>query len=102
MTLKRLVTSLIFICAISLSAQIEEKQLDQLIQETLTTFDVPGISVGIFKDGKEVYAKGYGVRSLTSKKENSPVSLRVLTHPATEIISPTGLSLSNSLTRIFI
>ncbi len=69
MTLKRLVTSLIFICAISLSAQIEEKQLDQLIQETLTTFDVPGISVGIFKDGKEVYAKGYGVRSLTSKKD---------------------------------
>lgn len=69
MTLKRLLTSIIFICAISLSAQIEEKQLDQLIQETLVTFDVPGISVGIFKDGKEVYAKGYGVRSLTTKRD---------------------------------
>ena len=69
MTLKRLVTLLIFISAISINAQIEEKQLDNLIEETLTTFDVPGISVGILKDGKVVYAKGHGVRSLTNKKD---------------------------------
>ena len=30
------------------SAQIEEKKLDNLIEATLKTFDVPGISVGIF------------------------------------------------------
>jgi CubicO group peptidase (beta-lactamase class C family) len=68
MILKRLFTVVCFIAVVSLSAQIEEQQLDQLIQETLTTFDVPGISVGIFKDGKEVYAKGHGVRSLTTNK----------------------------------
>ena len=39
-------------------SQIEEKKLDELIQNTLKTFDVPGISVGIIKDGKTVYAKG--------------------------------------------
>ncbi|QTE21272.1 serine hydrolase [Polaribacter cellanae] len=54
---------------ITLSAQIKDKKLDKLIQETLTTFDVPGISVGILKDGEIVYAKGYGVRSLTTKKD---------------------------------
>lgn len=48
--------------------QIEEKKLDELIQNTLKTFDVPGISVGIVKDGKTIYSKGFGVASLTSKK----------------------------------
>ncbi|MGJ8746111.1 serine hydrolase [Polaribacter sp.] len=51
------------------NAQIAEKKLDNLVEQTLKTFDVPGISVGILKDGKIVYAKGKGVRSLTSKKD---------------------------------
>lgn len=53
----------------SATAQIKEEKLDQLVQQTLKTFDVPGISVGILKDGKIVYAKGHGVRSLTNKKD---------------------------------
>lgn len=69
MILKRLIILALFLSSITLSAQIKEAELDKLIQETLTTFDVPGISVGIFKDGKEVYAKGHGVRSLTTKKD---------------------------------
>ena len=48
--------------------QIGERQLDELVQQTLKTFDVPGISVGIYKDGNVVYAKGHGVRSLNSQK----------------------------------
>ena len=59
MILKRLIVSVLFLSSITLSAQIEESKLDKLIQETLSTFEVPGISVGIYKDGKEVYAKGY-------------------------------------------
>ncbi|WP_370001035.1 serine hydrolase [Winogradskyella sp.] len=69
MILKRLLTLFLFISAVSIHAQIEDQQLDKLIQETLTTFEVPGISVGILKDGKVVYAKGHGVRSLTTKKD---------------------------------
>jgi CubicO group peptidase (beta-lactamase class C family) len=69
MFLKQFIVIALVLSTISLNAQIEEKQLDKLIQETLTTFDVPGISVGIFKDGKEVYAKGHGVRSLTTKND---------------------------------
>ncbi|CAA7386470.1 serine hydrolase [Chryseobacterium fistulae] len=45
-------------------AQVEEKMLDGLIQNTLKTFDVPGMSVGIIKDGQVIYSKGFGVRSL--------------------------------------
>ena len=61
---------LILLLAFSLmaSAQIDEVKLDKLVQETLTTFDVPGISVGILKDDKIVYSRGHGVRSLTTNK----------------------------------
>lgn len=50
-------------------SQVEEKKLDELIQNTLKTFDVPGISVGIVKDGKVIYSKGFGVNSLTTKQK---------------------------------
>ena len=49
-------------------SQMEASKVDDLIQKTLTTFDVPGISVGILKDGEIVYAKGHGVRSLLNNK----------------------------------
>lgn len=55
-----------FFTCLFLQAQIEEKQLDKLVQKTLKTFDVPGISVGVLKDGKVVYAKGHGVRALSN------------------------------------
>jgi len=53
----------------TLTAQIKEKKLDRLIENTLKTFDVPGISVGIVKEGKVIYAKGHGVRSLSNNKD---------------------------------
>jgi len=49
-------------------AQIPEKKLDDLIQNTIKTFDVPGMSVGIVKDGQVIYSKGFGVRSLKNKQ----------------------------------
>ncbi|WP_179348561.1 serine hydrolase [Winogradskyella pacifica] len=69
MGLKRFFSIVLLSSAFLLNAQIKEQQLDKLITETLSTFDVPGISVGVYKDGKVVYAKGHGVRSLTNKKD---------------------------------
>lgn len=60
---------LVVLFSVFTSAQIEEKKLDELIQNTLKTFDVPGISVGIVKDGKTVYSKGFGVSSLNSRQK---------------------------------
>jgi len=52
-------------------AQMAPADVDALVAKTLKTFDVPGIAVAIVKDGKIVYAKGYGVTSLaTGKKVN--------------------------------
>ena len=63
----KLSLSLLLISFFSFS-QIEESKLDELIQNTIKTFDVPGMSVGIIKDGKVIYSKGFGVRSLTNNQ----------------------------------
>jgi CubicO group peptidase (beta-lactamase class C family) len=51
------------------SAQITEKEVDNLVNRTLTTFNVPGIAVAIVKDGKVVLAKGYGVKSILTNEK---------------------------------
>lgn len=38
--------------------------IDGLVKRTMAAYHVPGIAVGIVKDGKLVFAKGYGVREL--------------------------------------
>jgi CubicO group peptidase (beta-lactamase class C family) len=38
--------------------------LDAWVERAMTAFDVPGMAVGIVKDGTLVFAKGYGVRTL--------------------------------------
>jgi CubicO group peptidase (beta-lactamase class C family) len=67
----------LFICLlfINTKAQLASSTIDSLVKEVLKTFDVPGISVGIIKDGKLIHAKGYGVRSL---KNNLPVDENTL------------------------
>ncbi|MES2650826.1 MAG: serine hydrolase [Bacteroidota bacterium] len=64
-------TSFCFFCAslffsgVKLNAQVlTSKQIDSVAEQTLRTFDVPGIAVAIIKDGKVIHAKGYGVRSI--------------------------------------
>ncbi|MDR6843786.1 serine hydrolase [Flavobacterium granuli] len=50
-------------------AQITEKEVDNLVNRTLTAFNVPGIAVAIVKDGKVVLAKGYGVKSILTNEK---------------------------------
>ncbi|MFV5702771.1 serine hydrolase [Flavobacterium sp. XS2P12] len=50
-------------------AQISSTQVDELVDRTLKTFDVPGIAVAIVKDGKIIHAKGYGVKSILTNEK---------------------------------
>ena len=43
-------------------------QIDSLANKDLTLFHVPGIAIGIVKDGKLLYSKGFGLRSLRTQK----------------------------------
>ena len=56
---------LVMVCVQTLPAQITPPaDLDHYVARVLKTFDVPGLSVAIVKDGNVVLAKGYGVRKL--------------------------------------
>ncbi len=72
-TFKRVFVAAFFSCflfnAISVKAQTAPAAIDSLVARTLKTFDVPGIAVAVVKDGKIVYAKGYGVASLATGKK---------------------------------
>ncbi|MFW2135539.1 serine hydrolase [Chryseobacterium sp. TY4] len=71
---KRLMLTLVLATS-TFWAQMPEAKLDELIKNTIKTFDVPGMSVGIVKDGQMVYSKGFGVRSL---KNNLPMDSKTL------------------------
>lgn len=70
-TLQKLTVFFIILAAYSLSnAQaLSSEAIDSLVERSMKTFDVPGIAVGVIKDGKIVHAKGYGVRSLNTPQK---------------------------------
>ena len=57
-----LAASLHSICAHAAALPMAASQLDSTVSRAMKEFEVPGMAVGIVKDGKLVYAKGYGVR----------------------------------------
>lgn len=46
---------------------LTEQEIDSLVNNALTSFNVPGIAVAIIKDGQIIHAKGYGVRNINEK-----------------------------------
>jgi len=49
--------------AAQLPAGARQADIDALVARAQRTFAVPGVAIGIVKDGKTLFAKGYGVRS---------------------------------------
>jgi CubicO group peptidase (beta-lactamase class C family) len=43
-------------------------QIDSLANKAIKAFNVPGMSIALVKDGKVIYAKGYGIQSIITKK----------------------------------
>ncbi|WP_395061938.1 serine hydrolase [Flavobacterium sp.] len=50
-------------------AQISESKLDDVVNRTMKSFNVPGIAVAIIKDGKVVLSKGYGVTNINTQQK---------------------------------
>src|SRR5512140_1752423 len=56
---------LVLIVAVSAFAQsVVPADIDSYVERSMKEFEVPGLSLAVVKDGKVVYAKGYGVRKL--------------------------------------
>ncbi len=67
-------------------------KLDETVARVIKTFEVPGLSLAIVKDGEVVVAKGYGVRKLG---EAAPVDAQTLFGIAsnTKVFTATALGL---------
>lgn len=75
---KYLILSVYFLTTSIFAQQIAESKVDDLIQKTMETFNVPGIAVGIIKDGEVVLAKGYGVADIhTNEKVNADTNFGI-------------------------
>lgn len=78
MILHRLSTALIaLLLATALLAQKQPdlKKLDAYIANAVQQFDQPGLAVGIVKDGKLVWSKGYGKLDLAKPEPVTPNSI---------------------------
>lgn len=51
------------------SAQVDFKKLDAYLAKSQQEWGVPGMSIGVVKDGKLVFAKGYGTAEMGSSKK---------------------------------
>ena len=69
--MKRLITSLLLSLALIYGAVYSqdklEESLNSYVPKVLKEFHVPGIAVGVVKDGKLIFAKGYGVKNINTK-----------------------------------
>ncbi len=64
---QRLVTSLLVVTLLGACATqqpVSSREIDQLVTAAMLEFSVPGVAVGVIKDGVVVHAAGYGVREL--------------------------------------
>ena len=63
----RPLTKLIILCLLPVygwTQDIRSDDVDHWVEEARAAFDVPGMAVGILKNGNVIHKKGYGVRSL--------------------------------------
>ena len=68
--MKNRLFTLLTLASISAFGQnISNQTIDQVTENAIKTFDVPGISVAVIKDGTIVHSKGYGLKSIKSKEK---------------------------------
>ena len=70
-----LIATFIFGSIAANSAELSEQNLDRYVEKAMSVFDVPGIAVGIIKDGQIAHLKGYGVRDIAT---HAPVTADTL------------------------
>lgn len=57
------------------AAQLRQKDFDAYVARGLQTLNTPGVAIAVVKDGKVLFAKGYGVRAIGTK---APVDAHTL------------------------
>ncbi|HVJ83853.1 MAG TPA: serine hydrolase [Planctomycetia bacterium] len=61
--------------ALAANSARAELNIDEVALKAMAKFEVPGMAVGVVKDGKLIFAKGYGVRKLGEAAPVTPQTL---------------------------
>src|SRR5262249_30324751 len=65
--------SLLFLCPSTAKAQaFNAATIDEIVQDALKAWEVPGVAVAIVQGDRVIYLKGFGVRQLGGKEAVSP------------------------------
>ncbi|MEG0187280.1 serine hydrolase [Algoriella sp.] len=64
-----LYTTLTLVSITAFGQNIPNQTIDEVTENAIKTFDVPGISVAVIKDGTIIHSKGYGLKSINSKEK---------------------------------
>ncbi len=83
--------------------------LDAYINNAMRTWQIPGMSVGIVKDGKVIYAKGFGVKKMNTPEKVNAETLfmigsnsKAFTATCLSLLESQGkLSLDDKVTKYF-
>jgi CubicO group peptidase (beta-lactamase class C family) len=57
------------------AADLDQAAVDALVRKALASWHVPGVAVGMVRDGKVVYLKGHGVRRVGTPEPVTPDTL---------------------------
>jgi len=67
--LKALFLSLLLVMPTGYLATPGSAAIDQLVKKAMQTFQVPGVAVGIIKNGKVIHSRGYGLANINTEEE---------------------------------
>lgn len=76
------------------SAKLEK--LDVFYEQTVKDWNIPGMTVGIVKDGKLLFAKGYGVKEIGKSEQPDPNTLYAIASNSKAFTSATIAMLTES------
>ena len=62
----------------SSKAAVDLSRIDPVVTAMMAEWHVPGLALGVIKDGKVVYAKGYGYRDVEAKLPVTPRTLMAI------------------------
>ncbi|HEY4538392.1 MAG TPA: serine hydrolase [Faecalibacter sp.] len=73
-----LLTTITLASTVAFGQHISNQKIDQVAENAMKAFDVPGMAVAVIKDGTIVHSKGYGVKSiLTGEKVESSTNFGI-------------------------
>jgi len=72
--MKKLLTIFLILAQVWVYSQSKSdyKELQKYIEDAVNKFEVPGLAVGIFKDGEIVFNEGFGLRNSETKEAVTP------------------------------